>query len=138
MEVFDLKVGKIACAFLLLFLISFIQKPCAKIFTFEEICGLLEKKIPKNVKATDYCSQRALILSDVILELSRSGESKIDAVKDLVLKFFMRMIEQYGQPCCNFAESGIIADSLDYFELKDNLGEMEQAYLFLSVTVLLK
>lgn len=133
-----MKVGKIACAFLLLFFVSFIQRPCAKIFTFKETCELLEKKIPKNVKAADYCSQRVLILSNVILKLSGHQESSMDLLKGFTMKTFVQEIEQYKQPRCNFTESSIIAESSDYFELKDNLDVMEQAYLFLSVTVLLK
>lgn len=90
------------------------------------------------MNAADYCSQRALILSNVILKLSEHQESSMDLLKGFTMKTFVQEMEQYKQPRCNFTGSSIIAESSDLFEIMSNLDVMEQAYLFLSATVLSK
>ena len=139
-EVFNLKVRKIICVFLLLFVVSFIQRPCAKILEYNELRELLLKRIPKDVKAKEFCLNRSYILLHYIIsELGGDDEvcedKEFDQKKSFALKIFIEKVCQLGQPPCDFVESSIIAGSSDLLELRINLQNMEEVYRFLSDSV---
>ena len=136
-EVFNLKVRKIICVFLLLFVVSFIQRPCAEILKYNELRELLLKRIPKDVKAKEFCLNRSYILLHYIIsELGGDDESvckdkEFDQKKSFALKIFIEKVCQFGQPPCDFVESSIIAGSSNLLELRINLQNMEKVYRFL-------
>lgn len=139
-EVFNLKVRKIICVFLLLFVVSFIQRPCAEILEYNELRELLLKRIPKDVKAKEFCLNRSYILFYyVISELG--GDDKVcedkefDQKKSFALKIFIEKVCQFGQPPCDFVESRIIAGSSNLRELRINLQNMGEVYRSLSGSV---
>ena len=139
-EVFNLKVRKIICVFLLLFVVSFIQRPCAEILEYNELRELLLKRIPKDVKAKEFCLNRSYILFHYII--SKLGgddevceDKEFDQKKSFALKIFIDTVCQFGQPPCDFVESSIIAGSSDLLELRINLQNMEEVYRFLSDSV---
>lgn len=140
-EVFNLKVRKIICVFLLLFVVSFIQRPCAEILEYNELRELLLKRIPKDVKAKEFCLNRSYILFHYIIsKLGGDDESvcedkEFDQKKSFALKTFIDKVCQFGQPPCDFVESSIIAGSSDLLELRINLQNMEEVYRFLSDSV---
>ena len=139
-EVFNLKVRKIICVFLLLFVVSFIQRPCAKILEYNELRELLLKRIPNDVKAKEFCLNRSYILLHYIIsELGGDDEvcedKEFDQKKSFALKIFIEKVCQLGQPPCDFVESSIIAGSSDLLELRINLQNMEEVYRFLSDSV---
>lgn len=139
-EVFNLKVRKIICVFLLLFVVSFIQRPCAKIFEYNELRELLLKRIPKDVKAKEFCLNRSYILFYYIIsELGGDDEvcedKEFDQKKSFALKIFIEKVCQFGQPPCDFVESSIIAGSSNLRELRINLQNMGEVYRSLSGSV---
>ena len=139
-EVFNLKVRKIICVFLRLFVVSFIQRPCAKILEYNELRELLLKRIPKDVKAKEFCLNRSYILFYYIIsELGGDDEvcedKEFDQKKSFALKTFIDKVCQLGQPPCDFVESSIIAGSSDLLELRINLQNMGEVYRSLSGSV---
>lgn len=139
-EVFNLKVRKIICVFLLLFVVSFIQRPCAEILEYNELRELLLKRIPKDVKAKEFCLNRSYILFHYIIsELGGDDEvcedKEFDQKKSFALKIFIEKVCQFGQPPCDFVESRIIAGSSNLLELRINLQNMGEVYRFLSDSV---
>lgn len=143
-EVFNLKVRKIICVFLLLFVVSFIQRPCAEILEYNELRELLLKRIPKDVKAKEFCLNRSYILLHYIIselggtisdDESVCEDKEFDQKKSFALKIFIEKVCQLGQPPCDFVESSIIAGSSDLLELRINLQNMEEVYRFLSDSV---
>ena len=132
-----MKVRKIICVFLLLFVVSFIQRPCAEILEYNELRELLLKRIPKDVKAKEFCLNRSYILLHYIIsELGGDDESvckdkEFDQKKSFALKIFIEKVCQFGQPPCDFVESRIIAGSSNLLELRINLQNMEKVYRFL-------
>lgn len=139
-EVFNLKVRKIICVFLLLFVVSFIQRPCAEILEYNELRELLLKRIPKDVKAKEFCLNRSYILFYYIIsELGGDDEvcedKEFDQKKSFALKIFIEKVCQFGQPPCDFVESSIIAGSSNLLELRINLQNMGEVYRSLSGSV---
>jgi len=139
-EVFNLKVRKIICVFLLLFVVSFIQRPCAEILEYNELRELLLKRIPKDVKAKEFCLNRSYILFYYIIsELGDDDEvcedKEFDQKKSFALKIFIEKVCQFGQPPCDFVESRIIAGSSNLLELRINLQNMGEVYRSLSGSV---
>lgn len=98
------------------------------------------KRIPKDLKAKEFCLNRSYILFHYIIS-ELGGDDKVcedkefDQKKSFALKIFIEKVCQFGQPPCDFVESSIIAGSSNLRELRINLQNMGKVYRSLSDSV---